>query len=202
MKRILLLVFGLVLVVSANASKSMDFPPTQLDRAKLEEILKQGDHASVSFALASPRMELGKVVCPVPATHSSVDTDDKVWLAELAKFLSSVDGKAEHLTAAIATDLSMVRLFHGNEVLLNLFWVDDEKLVLYAKDWTVELQVDRAVLTQYLALCAKKKPAIEIERKQKQQLKVPLPGLDPKGPIITRPTQPPPKPAPAPGPRT
>ena len=181
MKLAPLLLLGLIFLHQAHAAMSVQIPPPEpLDRVKLEQLLKQVDRASISHMLAPLKVERVGMTYVIPGTSNSISIEDKTWLTELTTFLRSVDGTPEHITAAIEIG-SIVALYHEDKCLLHTFWADDEKLVFWANDWTVELQVTPEVRTKYLAICAKKRPAVDIQTKEtSQSLKIPLPKIHPE----------------------
>lgn len=204
MKRSLFLLLCLALVGAAHAGMSFAKPqPGALDRIKLGEILKQVDHAHVSFHFPRNKGDPDKASPVDPGIDTVIVTDDKAWLNEFSTFLGTVDGTPEWITPAMTFDISLVALCHGDKPLLELMWADDEKLIIYTPDgsWSVELKVDEQVLKQYQAICAKKKPHVGIELHERSQpLKILLPKIDPASFKIELPTQSA-KPTPASGPR-
>lgn len=192
MKLLLFLLLSLALAVTAKASKGFSAP--DLDREKLEAILKQVDNASVLYRLHTQKVDRDRASYVVPDAYTGIVIDDKAWLDEISAFLRKLDGKPQHITAALSLDISPIALHHGDKALLKLMWANDERLIIYTPSgddsWSVELKVGDEVLKQYQAICAKKRPPVETEISQKPQpLKVPMPKIDPASINIELPNQ-------------
>jgi hypothetical protein len=97
--------------------------------------------------------------------HSKVLVRDTRWIEEFLALIKSLRIEPQPAVFSIM-ETSSVQLYREEDLSLQLWWATEERLILFSKEWRLELKVGKDVFVKFQNLCrakGQKKPNQALE---------------------------------------